>query len=183
MPPSARPCTESQPCTVLLVEDDARTVMLFEMALEHEGGEGFLMLHAHSLDEMRERVSEASCLDAVILDLGLAKTDGRETLAGALKIAGPRVPVTVLTGGSSLSHGEAMAMGAAGYYIKTQLNQFALLEIVRGSIGMQRFRNELLDQIEQYERASATEGESAGIKAAKNLVTGLRGILKLLNSA
>src|SRR6186713_1317914 len=89
---------DSQPISVLLVEDDPGDVVLIEEAFEHNKVRNSLQVVGDGVEAMEYLRSAAARPDLVLLDLNLPRKDGREVLA-EIK-ADPelkRIPVVVLT--------------------------------------------------------------------------------------
>ena len=90
---------DSQPISVLLVEDDPGDVVLIEEAFEHNKVRNSLKIVGDGVEAMEYlRSPGASRPDLVLLDLNLPRKDGREVLEEiksdeVLK----RIPVVVLT--------------------------------------------------------------------------------------
>jgi CheY-like chemotaxis protein len=89
---------ETQPISVLLVEDDPGDVVLIEEAFEHNKVRNTLTIVGDGVEAMEHLRSGASRPDLVLLDLNLPRKDGREVLA---EIKGDpdlrSIPVVVLT--------------------------------------------------------------------------------------
>jgi CheY-like chemotaxis protein len=89
---------DSQPISVLLVEDDPGDVVLIEEAFEHNKVRNTLTIVGDGVEAMEHLRSEADRPDLVLLDLNLPRKDGREVLA---EIKGDpelrSIPVVVLT--------------------------------------------------------------------------------------
>ena len=90
---------ESQPISVLLVEDDPGDVVLIEEAFEHNKVRNRLKIvgdGVEAMDYLRADGSERP--DLVLLDLNLPRKDGREVLAEIKSDPALRsIPVVVLT--------------------------------------------------------------------------------------
>ncbi len=89
---------DSQPISVLLVEDDPGDVVLIEEAFEHNKVRNTLTIVGDGVEAMEHLRSAAERPDLVLLDLNLPRKDGREVLA---EIKGDpelrSIPVVVLT--------------------------------------------------------------------------------------
>ena len=89
---------DTQPISVLLVEDDPGDVVLIEEAFEHNKVRNTLKIVGDGVEAMEYLRSDAARPDLVLLDLNLPRKDGREVLA---EIKGDpelrSIPVVVLT--------------------------------------------------------------------------------------
>ena len=89
---------DSQPISVLLVEDDPGDVVLIEEAFEHNKVRNTLTIVGDGVEAMAHLRSEAARPDLVLLDLNLPRKDGREVLAEIKSDPALRsIPVVVLT--------------------------------------------------------------------------------------
>ena len=89
---------DSQPISVLLVEDDPGDVVLIEEAFEHNKVRNTLTIVGDGVEAMAHLRSEAARPDLVLLDLNLPRKDGREVLAEIKEDPElKRIPVVVLT--------------------------------------------------------------------------------------
>ena len=89
---------ESQPISVLLVEDDPGDVVLIEEAFEHNKVRNSLKIVGDGVEAMDYLRSGAERPDLVLLDLNLPRKDGREVLAEIKSDPELRsIPVVVLT--------------------------------------------------------------------------------------
>src|SRR5580700_9535079 len=107
--------------TVLLVEDNPGDARLIRESLIELSGNSFALETADRLATALHRLS-AGGIDAVLLDLALPDSKGRETFKKARAHA-PTVPIIVLTGLGD----EALALkmvqeGAQDYVAKVELN-------------------------------------------------------------
>ena len=95
MPEPRLECTESRPCTVLVVEDEPTTA---ELACEwYRVSGGFRTEIAGTLAHGLHRLSEKS-FHLVLLDLNLPDSFGIDTLNAIILHTSDRVPVIVWTG-------------------------------------------------------------------------------------
>jgi CheY-like chemotaxis protein len=89
---------ETQPISVLLVEDDPGDVVLIEEAFEHNKVRNTLTVVGDGVEAMAHLRAGTGRPDLVLLDLNLPRKDGREVLA---EIKGDpelrSIPVVVLT--------------------------------------------------------------------------------------
>ena len=88
---------ETEPITVLLVEDDPGDVVLIQEAFEHNKVRNTLHVAGDGVEAM-EFLRTGSRPDLILLDLNLPRKDGREVLAEVKGDAALRsIPVVVLT--------------------------------------------------------------------------------------
>ena len=90
---------DSQPISVLLVEDDPGDVVLIEEAFEHNKVRNSLKIVGDGVEAMEYLRAEGTARpDLVLLDLNLPRKDGREVLAEIKSDPALRsIPVVVLT--------------------------------------------------------------------------------------
>jgi CheY-like chemotaxis protein len=89
---------DSQPISVLLVEDDSGDVVLIEEAFEHNKVRNRLTVVGDGVEAMDYLRSDGDRPDLVLLDLNLPRKDGREVLAEIKADPALRsIPVVVLT--------------------------------------------------------------------------------------
>ena len=90
---------DSQPISVLLVEDDPGDVVLIEEAFEHNKVSNSLKIVGDGVEAMAYLQDESNARpDLVLLDLNLPRKDGREVLAEIKSDPALRsIPVVVLT--------------------------------------------------------------------------------------
>jgi DNA-binding response OmpR family regulator len=162
-----KPCTKDNPCKIVLVDDEAMLRRLFADELLSSGEHRYRAYYADCTAQMKEICDREGDIEAIILDLGLEKTDGLQTLSEALCLTEQKIPITVLTGahGGELEE-RALEMGAAAFCEKTKTNQASLLKIVRLSIAGYKPYLRLLETKE------ALEAELAIIKKAEGQVKG-----------
>ncbi len=88
---------DSQPISVLLVEDDPGDVVLIQEAFEHNKVRNTLHVVGDGVEAM-EFLRAGNRPDLILLDLNLPRKDGREVLAEVKGDADLRsIPVVVLT--------------------------------------------------------------------------------------
>jgi CheY-like chemotaxis protein len=89
---------ETEPITVLLVEDDPGDVVLIQEAFEHNKVSNSLFVVGDGVEAMEYLRSDQPRPDLVLLDLNLPRKDGREVLAEVKSDPALRsIPVVVLT--------------------------------------------------------------------------------------
>lgn len=115
----------SNPCTILLVEDDAADAHLTKMAFK-EGRIGVDLQHVENGEEALAYLLEKGSYkgrpqpDLILLDLNMPRMDGREFLREVKKLEKLRViPIVVLTTSDAESDIYASYdQGAAGFIVK-----------------------------------------------------------------
>lgn len=135
--------TETQAIAVLVVEDDAADRRLIKLLLAQSSGTvGFNVEMVETLREAAERLTDND-YGVVLLDLGLADSNGLDTLR-RVRSANPRIPIVVLTGLSDEENGlEAIKEGAEDYLIKGPSLGYALTRTVRYAIERGQMRENL----------------------------------------
>jgi two-component system sensor histidine kinase/response regulator len=149
--------------TILLVEDNPGDARLIKESLCEVAGDHFDVETADRLANAVERLRGGD-IDAVLLDLALPDSHGRDTFERA-KSAAPEVPIIVLTGLGD----EALAVGmvqegAQDYLVKVDLSGNVLSRAIRYAIERgnteQQIRR-LNIELEQKVRARTAELEMA----------------------
>ena len=104
---------------ILLVEDSLSDAALLEESLSQGGNEGFEFTLAEDWNEATAHLRNES-FDALLLDLSLPDTTGRDTFVRA-RAEAPELPIVVLTGVADEAVGlEAVRHGIQDYLIKGQ---------------------------------------------------------------
>jgi len=104
---------------ILLVEDSLSDAALLQESLVQNEGGGFEFTHAESWMEATAHLRNRS-FDALLLDLSLPDTTGRDTFVRA-RAEAPNLPIVVLTGVADEAVGlEAVRHGIQDYLIKGQ---------------------------------------------------------------
>jgi signal transduction histidine kinase len=115
---------------ILLVEDNASDAELLAEALSSRTGDAFEITHVESLEQAARKAHEGS-FEIVLLDLGLAETQGLETLIAA-RTQVPHLPIIVLTGTDDDELGvRALQGGAEDYLVKGQVDTRLLVRAIR----------------------------------------------------
>ena len=115
---------------LLLVEDNTSDAELLADALSARTNDAFDIVHVERVADAGVRAREQE-FDVVLLDLGLAETNGLGTLAAA-RAQLPKVPIIVLTGTDDDDLGlHALQGGAEDYLVKGQVDTRSLVRAIR----------------------------------------------------
>jgi signal transduction histidine kinase len=115
---------------VLLVEDNPSDAELLAEALSARTADEFEITHVERLEQAARAAREKS-FEVLLLDLGLADTQGLETLVAA-RAQIPQVPIIVLTGTDDDELGvRALQAGAEDYLVKGQVDTRLLVRTIR----------------------------------------------------
>lgn len=123
---------DTQPLTVLLIEDNNGDARLIKEMLKESSAFSFETLQIDSLHQLRE-LSERH-FDVVLLDLHFEDTTGVETY-GYASIYFPMTPIIVLTGLSDerLAY-QVVKLGAQDYLLKDVIDSKGLIRSIRYAI-------------------------------------------------
>ncbi|WP_428268219.1 ATP-binding protein [Haliangium sp.] len=123
---------------VLLLEDDPGYARLVREYLKDAQFSPRQLRTVATLDAARVEL-ERDPPDVVIADLGLPDAAGDEVVP-ALRTAGPRVPIVILSGEDNLDRAlESMQQGAQEFLVKGRSEDFFLGRAIRAAIERKRF--------------------------------------------
>jgi C4-dicarboxylate-specific signal transduction histidine kinase len=115
---------------ILLIEDNADDAELLAEALSSRPEDAFEITHVERLDQAA-RAARDHAFEIALLDLGLAETNGLDTLVAARRQI-PHVPIIVLTGMDDDGLGlRALQAGAEDYLVKGQVDTRLLVRAIR----------------------------------------------------
>jgi signal transduction histidine kinase len=148
---------------VLLVEDNAGDARLIQESLADTAGAPFDLEIENRLASALGRLSGGG-IDAMLLDLGLPDSKGRQTFDQA-KASAPAVPIIILTGlGDESLALEMVQEGAQDYVAKLNLDGGTLARIIRYAIARERAEQQIRrfnEELEQHVRVRTAELEAA----------------------
>jgi signal transduction histidine kinase len=122
--------TETERLRILLIEDNGADAELLAEALSSRTGDAFEITHVERLEQAARAVRERS-FEIALLDLGLAETQGLDTLVAA-RAQLPQIPIIVLTGTDDDDLGlRALQAGAEDYLVKGQVDTRLLVRAIR----------------------------------------------------
>src|ERR1700722_6360265 len=138
---------------VLLVEDNPGDARLIQESLADSATDRFDIVLADRLATALSRLSEGG-IDAILLDLALPDSNGRETF-DKTRAQAPSLPIIVLTGlGDDALALKMIREGAQDYVAKMELNGSILARAIRYSIErehtdqqMRKFNEELDNRV------------------------------------
>jgi CheY-like chemotaxis protein len=143
------------PVVVLLIEDNPGDARLVAEFLAEATDLRYTLRQANRLSEGLDRLSPGD-VDLVLLDLNLPDSQGLETLL-AVRSAGPRIPVVVLTTLDEEAGPAALRSGAQDYLPKGKFDTELLMRTIRYAIERQLLLNELEQRHRKEQHARKLE--------------------------
>jgi DNA-binding response OmpR family regulator len=126
-----------QPVSILLVEDNSDDALLLRMALGRIPTKQIEITHVETWTEAAELLSRKS-FDALLLDLSLPDTTGRETFLKA-RAQAPDLPIVVLTGRLDDGLGlDSVKHGVQDYLVKGEADGPLVARAIRYAIERAR---------------------------------------------
>jgi len=115
--------------SVLLVEDDADARASLARSLTREG---YGVVTAESVDTALEAARAATFLDAVVTDVVLGPDEeGGVRLIGALRVAGVRAPIVLITAFAALDNVKRGLNEGASFMLEKPFRAAELIEVLR----------------------------------------------------
>ncbi|HVH06165.1 MAG TPA: response regulator, partial [Myxococcota bacterium] len=157
--------------TVLLVEDDVETALLYERILT---GAGYQLLGARSVREAREALAAAPPR-AILLDIALRGEDTWELLTELKRRPDTReIPIAIVS--TIDDRGKALALGADAYLVKP-IDRHQLLQTVTGLIAPETVRRVLVVDDEEVHRYVLRQHLSAATVVIYEAANGPDGLM------
>lgn len=138
---------------VLIVEDDQDDIYLIKGLLKHVEKYRYEVTTASTINDLLDNI-ETQKFDVVLLDLNLADSEGKATLALA-KTHVVDAPIIVISGESLFNDEEELiALGATDFLAKSEITGYLLAK----SINFARERYKLLKKLETLALTDALTG-------------------------
>lgn len=177
-----------EPIRILLIEDTAADVELFQLALARAERAGLVFALVH-----RERLMAAldeldyQPFDIILSDLNLPDSRGIDTYTRLLRHA-PETPIVILTGyGDDELAVQAVQLGAQDYLVKNELNGAVLARGIRYAIERQRLataaRRARTDLQTQNDTLQAQYGVTRILSEAPDLQSATPYILQVISES
>jgi DNA-binding response OmpR family regulator len=143
------------PMRILLIEDNPGDARLIQELLAEANGRRFEVVWCNNLVRGLDRLSAAD-IAALMLDLSLPDSQGKETLA-QVRAAAPGLPIVVLTALDDEELGQELVQaGAQDYLIKGQITAILLGRAIRYAIERKRAQTERERLIAELQSALAS---------------------------
>lgn len=157
--------TESQPATILVVDDNAQNLALAEAALEDEGHRTLL---ASSGAEALERFAGAP-VDCVLLDVRMPRMDGLEVCRRIRALPrGSDVPIIFLTAARDLETFDAAREAGGDDFVNKPVRPTELVLRVQAALRLRSLGTELR---EHYELVRRQRDDLIRLQLQKELLT------------
>jgi len=149
-----RSMTERGPLRVVLIEDNPSAAMMVESMLAENGNRDFNCTWCSTLASGLEAIVSTGTV-AVLLDLGLAGSDGMKALDAVVRNC-PHAAVVVLTGFDDSAAGElAVRGGAQDYLVKGKVDTALLSRALRYAVERKFLQDEVAAMEDELEEGKA----------------------------
>lgn len=156
-------CTKDNPCSLLMIEDEALLVELFKTYLSQYNEDGFKVTDVSTLLLALEAIATDEldpAFEIALLDLELPDSAGIDTLDSIIRAVKDRFPVIVLTGTAGQdTESLILSHGAQEVLIKGSIENSEVLRAVRNSIERHHFcttNSRLATRLEEIEKLANT---------------------------
>jgi PAS domain S-box-containing protein len=145
---------ERGPLRVVLIEDSPSAAIVVESILAEDGDREFKCTWCSTLATGLEAIVSTGAV-AVLLDLGLADSDGMNTLDAVVRNC-PYVAVVVLTGFDDSAAGElAIRRGAQDYLVKGKADKALLSRALRYAVERKSLQDEATAMEDELQESKA----------------------------
>lgn len=164
--------TETDPLSILLVEDDVEDADIFCRYVRQMNTYGGDVTVARGTSEGRQQLREKG-FDIVFVDLRLAGSGSGMDLLTDVQEHFPHIPAIMVTGtGDETRAVEAMKAGAYDYLVKDELNSWNLERSIRHTLEKARLEKERTQLLQRLQKLTVTD-ELTGLANRRRLETKL----------